>query len=326
MASQKTDLELVKGYLAGQSDANLYVEESIRIAFKSWRDRFWYQTDDILSDSRYKLYSSLERGDFAGKSSLRAYISGIVRHTCLDYYRAQKRIKTVDIEESPLLDATLSAQEKLEKREVAFLNFRVMRLSSKECLSIWRLQFKEDMKCREIGERLGKSEVNIRGRLMKCRRQAKVALKRLIIIPTGRLHYLPFEALIDNDNRFLVQSFDVSYAPSVSVLHNLQERRSSSSAKNLVAFGDPVLVNSDFAPLKYSRDEVQKLIDLYGAEKVMSRLGDQATESAFRAIDFNNIRYVHLATHGICSERRPDRPAILCGRSGNCYRQPLEHQ
>jgi len=180
MASPKSDLELVEGYLAGRNDANRYVEDCIAVAFRSWRDRFGYQIDDILSDTRYKLYLSLNRGDFAGKASLRAYISGIVRHTCLDYFRAQKRIEKVDIDEYPIADNTLSAQEELEKREEAMLNFRILRLVPKECLKLWKLQLREGLRSRAIGEKLGKSEVNIRGILMKCRQKAREIRKKLL--------------------------------------------------------------------------------------------------------------------------------------------------
>jgi RNA polymerase sigma factor (sigma-70 family) len=179
MAAKKSDIELVEGYLAGHSNANRFVEDCIEIAFRSWRDRFGYQTDDILSDARYKLYLSLNRGDFAGKASLRAYISGIVRHTCLDYYRAQKRIEKVDIEECPLADSSLSAQEGMEKREAAMLYFRVLRLVPKECLELFKLKLREGLRCSAIGERLGKLEVNIRGKLMKCRRKAREIREKL---------------------------------------------------------------------------------------------------------------------------------------------------
>jgi len=123
---------------------------------------------------------SLNRGDFAGKASLRAYISGIVRHTCLDYFRAQKRIEKVDIDEYPIADNTLSAQEELEKREEAMLNFRILRLVPKECLKLWKLQLREGLRSRAIGEKLGKSEVNIRGILMKCRQKAREIRKKLL--------------------------------------------------------------------------------------------------------------------------------------------------
>jgi len=137
------------------------------------------------------------------------------------------------------------------------------------------------------------------------------AIKRLIIIPAGRLHYLPFEALLDNTGRYLVELYDVSYAPSVTALEILQEREPSTSNHQVVAFGDPQFADPGFVPLKYSRDEVQVLTDLFGAERVQSQLGELATEAAFSSIDFVNVRYVHLATHGMCNERRSDRSALL---------------
>jgi len=136
-------------------------------------------------------------------------------------------------------------------------------------------------------------------------------IKRFIIIPAGRLHYLPFEALVDSHDRYLVELYDVSYAPSVTTLEILQEPGLSTSDDQVVAFGDPQFADPGFVPLKYSRDEVQVLTDLFGTDRVQSRLGDQATEIAFRNTDFDNVRYVHLATHGMCNERRPDRSALL---------------
>jgi len=180
MASQKSDSDLVEGYLVGNTEANRYVEDSIEISFWSWRNRFGYQTDDILSDVRFKLLISLRQGDFAGKASLKSYISGIVRHTCLDYKRAQDRIKTVDIEENPPTDTALSAQERLEKRDEAMLIYRVLRLVPKECLKLWKWQLKEGLKYRAIAERMGKSEGNVRSKLFNCRKKAREFREKLL--------------------------------------------------------------------------------------------------------------------------------------------------
>ncbi len=58
--------------------------------------------------------------------------------------------------------------------------------------------------------------------------------KRLIVVPDGPLHYLPFEALLSDDsatsspaalrNAYLISRWSVSYAPSVSVLSSLRSR------------------------------------------------------------------------------------------------------
>src|SRR5439155_310358 len=41
---------------------------------------------------------------------------------------------------------------------------------------------------------------------------------RLIVIPHGTLHSLPFHAFTDGD-RYVIDRFEVTYAPSASVLH-----------------------------------------------------------------------------------------------------------
>jgi CHAT domain-containing protein len=45
--------------------------------------------------------------------------------------------------------------------------------------------------------------------------------RRLIVVPHGSLHYLPFHALY-NGYSHLVERCEISYAPSVSVLQTLQ--------------------------------------------------------------------------------------------------------
>jgi CHAT domain-containing protein/tetratricopeptide (TPR) repeat protein len=49
---------------------------------------------------------------------------------------------------------------------------------------------------------------------------------RLIIVPHGALHYVPFHALNDG-TRYLVERFEMSYAPSAAVLKLCRERRDS---------------------------------------------------------------------------------------------------
>lgn len=64
---------------------------------------------------------------------------------------------------------------------------------------------------------------------------------RLIIVPDGLLHYLPFETVVHND-RYLIEDHEISYSPSASVLVQLQDARGHNEAGDsmeLLAFGDP---------------------------------------------------------------------------------------
>ncbi len=178
--SDATDTTIVEGYLAGDAAANRYVEECIELTYRTWQNRFGYQKADIFSDVRYKLLISLRKKKFAYRSSLKSFIGGIVRHTCLDYLRAIKRWDKVDIEEHPQVDTAPTAEEALQKKQRAMLYFRVLRLVPRECLKLWRLRLKKGLTCGEIGDRLGMSDVNVRGRLMNCRRKATKIREELL--------------------------------------------------------------------------------------------------------------------------------------------------
>jgi CHAT domain-containing protein/tetratricopeptide (TPR) repeat protein len=69
--------------------------------------------------------------------------------------------------------------------------------------------------------------------------------KNLLIIPDGILNFLPFETLIDEEGRYLIEEFDVSYAQSISVLNLLKQRKYGEERKPMLAFGgatyDPII-------------------------------------------------------------------------------------
>lgn len=160
--------------------------------------------------------------------------------------------------------------------------------------------------------------------------------KHLIVVPDGALHYVPFEALLTDaasedaafgDLAYVVRRSAVSYGPSASVLHQLQRQRADRAAptQELLALGDPIFAAelaaqaagtrqagpSDLARLPYTGDEVRSIAGLFPAGGVDVLLRDEATEDRFRQLSRSGrYRYVHLATHGLINERRPDFSGI----------------
>src|SRR3546814_14773729 len=61
--------------------------------------------------------------------------------------------------------------------------------------------------------------------------------RRLIIVPHGALHYLPFQAL-RVDGQYLIQRHPIAIAPSTSIAVKLAAR-APGTAPELVAFGNP---------------------------------------------------------------------------------------
>ncbi|HUP88731.1 MAG TPA: tetratricopeptide repeat protein, partial [Longimicrobiales bacterium] len=100
--------------------------------------------------------------------------------------------------------------------------------------------------------------------------------RSLIIVPHGELHFLPFAALIDPGNsQFLVNRWNISYAPSASVWLRLRQG-SKTRSRNVVVMSP----REDVLP--YSRLEVNNIKQIYrGGAHVLS--GKSASIAGLRA-------------------------------------------
>jgi len=62
--------------------------------------------------------------------------------------------------------------------------------------------------------------------------------KRLLISPDGYLSFIPFDALLDSQGRYLAEKYVSRFTPSMSIFRRVSERNYSSNRKNILAFGD----------------------------------------------------------------------------------------
>ena len=126
-------------------------------------------------------------------------------------------------------------------------------------------------------------------------------VRRLIIVPNVELHYLPFAALVRDARgraagEFLIERYEIGYAPSASVWVRLGSRRAS-PASGILALAPRI------EALPGSREEVEAIRQLYGSEATVLT-GGAASERAFRgAVGRHGI--VHLATYGVLNKHNP---------------------
>jgi CHAT domain-containing protein len=131
----------------------------------------------------------------------------------------------------------------------------------------------------------------------------------LIIIPEGILWKLPFQALLDARQKYLIQKAPISYVPSLKVLHTLQKRTLSTGIRKVVGFGNPF--NSAIKPLPEAENEVKNLAAFYPS--ISYKIGVRATETALKeAMGAADI--LHLAVHGKLDEIEPMRSSILMAK------------
>ena len=130
--------------------------------------------------------------------------------------------------------------------------------------------------------------------------------KRMIIVPHGPLHYLPFQAL-RLDGQYLIERNPMSIAPSISIAAKLAERTPTVSAQ-LVAFGNPT-INPDVAdPLPGAEREVHALSQQFPGATLFFK--EQANKSNFEA-SAPKARLLHVAAHAVADTLDPLHSKVL---------------
>jgi CHAT domain-containing protein len=124
-------------------------------------------------------------------------------------------------------------------------------------------------------------------------------VRSLVIVPHAELTFLPFGALLHAEaaDRFLVERFDIAYAPSATTWLQLGAQTPRMDMRRVLAL----------APhperLPASLDEVAAIRNVFGRSATL-RTGAAATERAFRG-ELHNYGVLHLATFGVLNRHNP---------------------
>ncbi len=160
-------------------------------------------------------------------------------------------------------------------------------------------------------------------KLMRPVRAIMGEVTQLLVSPDGALNLIPFEALVDEQGRYLVERYSFAYLTSGRDLLRMQVARANGSEPLVVAnpsFGEPAadqlasaarsamtgnkrrrsvtnasnLSETYFAPLGGTAEEARTIQTLFPEANLLTRA--RATESALKQIAAP--RLLHIATHG----------------------------
>lgn len=166
----------------------------------------------------------------------------------------------------------------------------------------------------------------------------------LLISPDGELNLVPFQALVDEQGRYALERYSISYLTTGRDLLRMQVPRKSRSAPLLVAdpaFGEPrstpipearraggkpatsatarrgITTGADlttvyFAPLDGTAQEARTIKSLFPDAEVLTGL--QATKAALKRAEAP--RLLHIATHGFFLLDAPSEPKPETSKPG----------
>jgi CHAT domain-containing protein/tetratricopeptide (TPR) repeat protein len=151
-------------------------------------------------------------------------------------------------------------------------------------------------------------------------------ITRLIVVPDGPLHHLPFDALRSGrDAAPLAARYELVVAPSATLWHHWRSHGSRPATRRALAFADPDLaisLRSDarernatlhqglrVGRLPHARRESRALERHFGTVEAL--VGAGASEMALKQRNLLNYDILHFAAHAISDDAHPDRSAVL---------------
>ncbi|CCH93194.1 Similar to tr/Q7NLR0/Q7NLR0 [Microcystis aeruginosa PCC 9432] len=177
---------------------------------------------------------------------------------------------------------------------------------------------------------LQKSARQLDETLMQPIRQLLGNTKTILLSPDAALNLIPFEALVDENNQYLVENYHITYLTSGRDLLRLKDKFASQQSPLIVA--DPfygkagkkvalILSEFTFPGLPGTEEEAKAIKNILPQATVLT--GSQATENAVKQAKKPHI--LHIATHSffIKPERNPgERNSPLQGER-NVIENPL---
>jgi CHAT domain-containing protein len=168
----------------------------------------------------------------------------------------------------------------------------------------------------------------------------KSGIKKIIIVPDGILNLLPFEALIDGNgidgNRLILDDFQVSYAPSISLLLKIDNMRPSETNEvGILAFGNPrgkiqngSHMNGEYGArnakynnsvnleeIPYSVYEVRDAARYFKEKDRNVFIEELATEEQIKDTKRKKYQIIHFACHGILDGKVPIASALILNKA-----------
>lgn len=146
-------------------------------------------------------------------------------------------------------------------------------------------------------------------------------IEKLLIIPDGPLHYLPYEVLINPDGSYLIEDYETKYFPSASTLFYIPDPHRSVEKELLAVAGSGIQSGdlftdsksqSNFASLPATLVEVDSIAALFDSKLVLKN--EDVSEASIKSLSLDSFKYIHFATHGTFNKENPRQSGLILSK------------
>jgi CHAT domain-containing protein/Tfp pilus assembly protein PilF len=144
----------------------------------------------------------------------------------------------------------------------------------------------------------------------------------LIILPTGRLSIIPFEALLTTNVKvgttyqqlpYLLKKYNISYEFSAGLMLQKSKHKQAQGTPSIFLCAPVNFPEKDnLNELPGTASEVKEISDLFANKSINKALylNQDANEKLIKSGALKNFELVHFATHGIVDEKSPELSRI----------------
>jgi len=230
----------------------------------------------------------------------------------IEYYTTQDKVytwlltrNTIKVYEIPLKEKDL--QNKVEAFRLLNISNKSRRPQPKITYGVGEEYKKEtsDME-READRQKFSQEAQAFYETIFAPLEKDIQTDKLIIVPHGVLHKIPFAALSDGRN-YLIDKYALSVLPSAGVMEYVVKKRKPFK-QSILTLANPL---TDYLPLEFAEVEGEGVSKHFPKRNVY--MNEKATETLAkkRAAEFNVI---HFASHGEFNDRQPMQSGLILAR------------
>jgi RNA polymerase sigma-70 factor (ECF subfamily) len=180
--AHSSDVEILTGFQAEREESVHHVQGWIDGIIHLGRWNF-HDPEGVAQEVMIKLLTIVRRGGYRSQSSFKTFVFSVAKFTCVDTYRRERQRPAVEQTAPHVVSTSDDPEAALEQqRRVEMVRYIAQKLPA-ECRKLWSWVYDEERTAVEVGRLMGLSAGNVRVRVHRCLKKARVIGQEFVDSP-----------------------------------------------------------------------------------------------------------------------------------------------